>query len=260
MQGKRGLKQEKANRHNRNVRALRICTGVFLLLALLLCGVLVSGKYVYTTYEVAEVQPERFIFVTNFDDDETYIYANGTTGTVTLTLSNHEAGLTTKSNITYNVSVTNKAGEAVASVSDSKKGILIGNEPTDSIIQISELVVGDTYEVNILSTAPYEKTLTYKFHVMPAVSNADYYSITKNTNWIQLDIYTGADDPGNIIVNYNTVLAPDNTNEFMRDWTSAAGKGTLTGLESNAQYSFIFFGSSESVSKTQIIGNEITIS
>jgi len=192
------------------------------------------------------VDPQDFFFTTNFEEGGSYLFPAGED--FEFYVRNHNnVGNANAQNITY--TFTLKLGEEVKQTGTGTLTAFWDGEKWDEkanmhIINGSNLVAGNAYLVEITSTAPYAKTISFTVNaVSGTVGNT--YSVKDHGNWVQLDLYIGTTPPASVVVQYGeNMLAPDNLNELMTAWT-LSGTGTLTDLQPYTHYSLIFFGTTE---------------
>lgn len=232
---------------NRMIRKPYIAAlAVLALISVVLAGGALA-KYVYENQIGPNlVDPQDFFFTTNFEEGGSYLFPAGQD--FTFDVRNYDnVGNINSSNISFDVKI--KLGETVVQ-SQTGMGLvsIVGDTKTkDTVsytIQGSNLVAGNAYLVEITSTAPYAKTISFAVNaVSGTVGNT--YSVKDHGNWVQLDLYIGTTPPASVVVQYGeNMLAPDNLNELMTAWT-LSGTGTLTDLQPYTHYSLIFFGTTD---------------
>lgn len=202
----------------------------FLLVTALILSVtsgVVFARYVLKEDHSGLAEAESFYFESNYLKEggaEYTVY----TGSVDITITNSDGLNTTPEMITYTTTGMNANGQ---------NQILGGDTQNINTYTVSG-IDGDAINVSATSSSPYARTLSAIFSFKNPGENT-VYEIKDQGYYITLDIYTGMNTQ-NITVNYGNDLAPDNTNEKIKDWVTGSA-GTLSGLSPNAHYSLIFF-------------------
>lgn len=248
MEGKRYVKNK------RHIPSIFI---VIIIVAIISVCFLTFSKYVAEQQEKKLAETREFIFNSNYKEGKIY---NVYDSELIITLSNYELDFVNKSDIEYTVTVKDDEDNNISYI-DSGEGVIIGGTKNIEEINVTGIEKNKKYYVEINSVKPYAKTLKMQFYVVEEIPTENYYRVTKNDSWIQLEVYIGSNVPSEgIIIDY-TGLSPDNTNEIMRNWMSTEGenKGVFADITEYSKYTFIFFGESNSVSKTKIEGNLINL-
>ncbi|MBQ9132004.1 MAG: hypothetical protein IJX62_06010 [Clostridia bacterium] len=217
---------------------------------ILTVGGVTLAKYFYDKQVQKNSVPQDFYFTSNYEDGGVY-YVVLSEGKVSFEVYNHNnvgsgQNKVTSKAVTYTVSyyridsANQPVGEKPAPITYTFAEN--GGEQKESVL--FEATAGETYQVEIKSTAPYEKEI--KFKLCPMEEDVDsYYTVTPaaSGNWLQVDIYIGSTVPESITVNYSG-LEPDNQNDMMKDWTTVAEKGVIpqASLTHHSHYTLIFFG------------------
>ncbi len=214
--------------------------------ALLLTLVLVSGavlsvvyaRYVSRTNSLPTlVTAEDFYFECNFEHGGLYLFPTGKD--FVFKVKNYDAlGNVTTPDTDYTVTL-----DAAPLHTDAPR--LTGGVESERIFTIDHtlLTVGQKYTVEITSSAPYEKTISYQIFVV-ADTVENFYTLKDCGNWVQLDLYIGTTPPSELTVQYGADLSPDNTHPLMRAWESSDENKTLTDFDLHpyTHYTLIFFG------------------
>ena len=219
-----------------------------ILLSLATIGIGMS-KYVVNDDINTQISVDEFIFISNYQDKNTYeLYRDN----VTIKVSNTDLSGTNKTDIKFNVTLSNNLNSETVVYNDN---ILTGNSVNDSkSFTFTDLVIGTIYTVTISSTSPVKKIITHTFIVKKDPTTNNYYSLTNFDGWIELDIYVGSNDIDSLIIEYPTTLSADNTNDLTKDWYGQSG--TLTNLSNNSHYHLIFF-KNDSSSYDNVVQKEI---
>lgn len=201
------------------------------------------ARYVLKEDHSGLAEADTFYFESDYLKEEGANYTVYT-GSVNITIANHDGLNTTSKDISYTTTGfdSNEHG-TLNSTQKSKTYTLSGND-------------GEEKKVSVTSTEPYEKTLSATFSFKDAGENT-VYEVKDHGYYMTLELYTGA-KPGEITVNYGSKLAPDTADEKMSGWLGGSS-GTLSGLSPNAHYSLVFF-ENEAVDYTgagqQILGGD----
>lgn len=212
-----------------------------LLVLLLFTGATLSvvlGRYVFRTDAPQTlITAENFYFECNFEHGGLYLFPAGKN--FVFKVKNYDAlGNVTAPDTDYTVTLNGTPLHA-----DAPR--LTGGVVSERLFTIDHtlLTVGQKYTVEITSSAPYKKTISYQiFVVTDTVENL--YTVRDHGNWIQLDLYIGTNPPPSLTIRYGSALAPDNTHPLMRTWESSELEKTLTDFELHpyTHYTLIFFG------------------
>lgn len=105
---------------------------------------------------------------------------------------------------------------------------------------------GDKYTVTVDANSPYSgDTVTFTWAFV-ADADASYYTVTKESNRVELDLYIGT-DPVDLTIDYST-LSPDNLHALMKTWQKSGNAAAMTeviegsSFTPNTHYTLIFFG------------------
>lgn len=218
-----------------------LLAGVVLTAVALVTGVTMA-KYVLQSKQTEVVEPSDFCFVVEgggTQEKPAMVY----TRSATLVVKNNDGLNVSKRNIAYTVTAKRAGGGSGASNTtvSEPSGVLAGGSMENKAINISGLEKG-TYEITVSTSTPYTTQKTVYLQVEPAAVDS-LYELVDYGSYCELTIYTGPGPSADISIQYPAGLAPDNTNAFMKDWTSggSAQTGTLSGLEPNGAYHFVFF-------------------
>lgn len=226
---------------------------IFVMVITLLSLSITLAKYVFTDESNNVIKPENFIFVTNYDDKETYeVYGSS----FSFEVSNEYLSAKNSTDIIYSITVIKTSDSSV--VSDNVYEIK--NDETSKPHTISGLNdVGETYEIVIQSTDPIEKTITHYVKIEALDPITSSYKVTDEGTYIVVDIYIGTDLTGILTVNYSETLIADNLNPLMEGWITTTG---TIDLVSNSHYELVFFKTNADVftkAETKLDGNTIAI-
>ena len=234
-------------------RSPKLIAAVLLVAVILTVGGVTLGKYFYDRQVQKNAVPQDFYLTADYDDGGVY-YVALSGGVVSFNVYNHNnvgghgdaKNSVTAATISLEVTCyeIDKANNPVGAVPAPTAYSLTGGTQQKQEITMINADPGKTYQVEIKSTAPYEKEINFK--ICPMEEDVDsYYTVTPaaSGNWLQVDLYIGSTEPNSITVNYNG-LAPDNENDMMEDWTLATPSGTIpkASLTHHAHYTLIFFG------------------
>ena len=196
---------------------------------------------------------QEFFFECSFEHDGSYLFPVG--NDFEFTVRNHDAhGNCNQTDITYTVKLNDVQLDEVFTLTSGAE------RSQEHTISSDKFTVGHKYKVTIESSAPYKKTIEFTISAVEATAKT-LYTVADKGNWVQLDLYVGSEPPELLTVNYG-LLAPDNTNELMREWKTADGQQTLSGLDAYTHYTLIFFGDAEVTEvpeRAEITDNTITI-
>ena len=220
----------------------KIITAALAALALisvaLACGTL--AKYVGSSEGKPNLATsEEFFFTCNFEQGGVYLFPEE--NDFTFGVMNHNGlGVVNASDITYTVTVNGVALEANLSTLPANTETKI-----EHTIPASALTAGEDYLVTIQSSSPYVKTISFTVSAVTGIVGNTYTLVDKG-GWVQLDLFIGTTVPApdSLTIDY-TGFAPDNTNDLMTEWLSAANTGKLSTLSPYTQYTLIFFGTGE---------------
>ena len=233
---------------------------VFLLLAIISIAGLSSwtlSKYTVQVEKDKVVVPTDFFFLSDYlkeaDASGVIPTYNVYTSSIDIRISNNDVVNITDEDITFtiaakddsdgpgNFEVFNKDGATVSATDDSYN---IGSTENYYTCKL-KADIGDTITLTATSSSPYKKTIQAKF-VFKETGDINYYEVEDKTNYSILKLYMG-NTVKDINITYNSnELAPDNTNDIMKDWKDDSGS-TVTktipaaSLEPNSFYSFIFY-------------------
>lgn len=223
-------------------RRVTICLIAAAIMTVALLSVTLA-KYVSEQSEEQVLVPSRFSFFCSCEDGATY---GAMEGEFTFTVSNHSDFA-----VDYTVSVS--SGE-----SDVTSGYLDKDETKDITVTFSEQT-----KITVKTTSPYVTTRSF---TVKQAETGNYYTLADCGNWLQLDLFIGA-EPSDITIDYGA-LSPDTLNDLMVGWKNAE-QGILAGakLHAYAHYTLIFFENDEESKavyknveeKTEISSGEITI-
>lgn len=226
---------------------------IFVMVITLLSLSITLAKYVFTDESNNVIKPENFIFVTNYDDNETYeVYGSS----FSFNVSNEYLSAKNSTDIKYSITVIKTSDSSVVSnnVYEIKK------DETSKPHTISGLNdVGETYEIVIQSTDPIKKTITHYVKIEALDPITSSYKVTDEGTYIIVDIYIGTDLTGILTVNYSETLIADNLNPLMEGWITTTG---IINLVSNSHYELVFFKTNADVftkAETKLDGNTIAI-
>ena len=119
--------------------------------------------------------------------------------------------------ITYNISVTNKNGEAVPEiVDDNTEHKLLKGLISKATITLKNLVKGQTYIVTVTGEAGYKQVLSAEFTVSDNDENVYKHLDTSNSAFVLLTVWTD-NAVGDLKVSTPSGLIPDNTNPILRE-------------------------------------------
>ena len=227
---------------------------IFVMVITLLSLSITLAKYVFTDESNNVIKPENFIFVTNYDDKETYeVYGSS----FSFNVSNEYLSVKNSTDIKYSITVIKTSDSSVVSnnVYEIKK------DETSKPHTLSGLnAVGETYEIVIQSTDPIKKTITHYVKIEALDPITSSYKVTDEGTYIVVDIYIGTDFTGILTVNYSETLIADNLNPLMKGWTTTSE--TISNLVSNSHYELVFFKTNADVftkAETKLDGNTIAI-
>ena len=197
---------------------------------------------------------QEFFFECSFEHDGSYLFP--VENDFKFTVKNHDAhGHCNQTDITYTVKLNDVQQDGVFTLTSGAE------RSQEHTISKSSFEVGKKYTVTIESSAPYKKTIEFAISVVEATAKT-LYTVKDEGNWVQLDLYVGSEPPASLTVKYGS-LAPDNTNELMREWKTAEGQQMLSGLlDAYTHYTLIFFGDAEVTDvseRTEITNDTITI-
>ena len=219
--------------------------GTFLLIGLLALSLasipIIYSRYASHTESNTEIAtPEAFYFECNFENGGLYLYPAGRD--FTFTVKNHD-GLDNVSNsdVFYTATVDSTTLSPIGGGESRLNGGVKSSQ--EFKIDHTQLETGKKYTIQITSSEPFKKTISYQiFVVEDTVEN--FYSVSDHGNWIQLDLYIGTTEPDSLIIQYGNLLAPDNTHPLMLAWKTSDGAATLTNTELHpyTHYTLIFFG------------------
>lgn len=200
------------------------------------CGVF--ARYTFSKEgDINQAEPEKFYLECNFEDEGVYLVPEGKD--FSFIVYNYDVfDHTTESELKYTVKVDGVAlGEDAYTFAGGEK-----SEKT-FIIPSSQLEADKTYKIDITSSSPFAKTISFDIRVVTG-ELGNYYTVKDNGNWVQLDLYIGTNPPNSLTIKYGANLAPDNTNSLMRTWLSTETERELTNvnLHSYSHYTLIFFG------------------
>ena len=122
------------------------------------------------------------------------------------------------------------------------------------VANLTDPAPGDEYTVTIKSDTKYAgNTISFQW-IFVAPEDYNYYTVTKHSNRIELDLYIGT-TPIDLSINYST-LSPDNLHELMHLWVKNPSGATEVVLaqdfSANTHYELIFFGDTSKYSITEV--------
>ncbi len=230
-------------KHN-NIIIYLIIIIVFILVLSIIGGT--YGYYFHKNQSDGYVESSNFYFESDYLKEEGKLY-NLNTGTTSITfeLRNFADALRyTKSDINYEVTITNNCKIEVSNAtdydaSDSKiVSSLKGGSKQSHIITITGLEKGKEYTVTATSNSGYKKTVSATFKVREFENNF-YQTVSENEPYIYLTIWT-ENVSGNVTIEFPIGLIPDNTCAGMEDVLTDSGKFTVYCGEYSS-YEFRFF-------------------
>ncbi len=121
-------------------------------------------------------------------------------------------------------------------------------------LNVANLTESKSITVTVTSTKPFEKSLTAVFKVGPENPTIEVERNRENGDYYLVTVHSGRYS-GDIKLNWNTMLVPDNTNEKMRNWKCEDGSGSFK-ADTFTSYKLIFFNP-KSLDKAE---NMITLS
>ena len=236
---------------------------IFIAIALLLSVLSAAGVCeVLARYTVTnkgfmnQADPEQFYFECNFDNGGDFLIPYEED--FSFVLKNYDVfGRVTPSPITYSVEISGIDMEYTTYTLEADQ-----KSETTVIIEKEKLEYNKTYTVTVTSSSPFSKTIS--FDITTVSGHIDnFYTVTDNGNWVQLDLYIGTVAPETLTIEYGDNLSPDNTNDLMRTWLISDISKALskTELHSYSHYTLIFFGTqdvTEVISKAPL-NNEIVL-
>lgn len=215
------------------------------------------SKYYVEVEKDKVVVPTDFFFLSDYlkeantsgDIPTYYVYSNS----IDISISNNDVVNITDQNITFTVNAIDDHNivHNVKKVNDNGTTenvtgpySLVGGNLSKYVFRL-EATKGDIITLTATSSSPYKKTIQAKF-VFKETGDINYYEVEDKTNYSILKLYIG-NTVKDIDITYNrNELAPDNTNDIMKDWkndsdTIVTKKIPAASLEPNSFYSFIFY-------------------
>ena len=240
---------------NRTIRKPYILVlTVLALISVVLAGVTLA-KYVSTFPTQQQlITPEQFFFTASFEHGGAYLFPENQD--FLFDVRNHDGvGNINASDITYSVTVNGTPLDI------GVNGTIAGETKTAQTITIpaSMLVAGNSYDVEITSSSPYVKTISFTVKAVDhEIENS--YSVKDNGNWVQVDIFIGTNPPASVEIVYGA-LAPDNLHPLMTSWLISGGSGTISTLTPYTHTTLIFFGTDDvqEVNEQPLVGNNCSI-
>ena len=206
------------------------------------------AKYVELNEANALIEPDEFVFTCDKIENKTYIIEKDSTS---FTVSNKELSKVSAVDITFSVVVLDGSTPFL-----NETHTFTGNVESSKTITLNNLQVDHKYIVTVSSTTPYVKKFNFMYYVASSLLT-NYYTVTDNSTWIELDLFIGNVLPtNNITITYGSNLVPDNSNDLMEDWDNqTVGTIDVSELTVNTHYSLAFFkltSQTYNVSKTTL--------
>ena len=207
----------------------------------------VIAKYVKNTESSIVITPNDFYFYTNYEDKESY---NLYSLSIDINVKNYYLGNYTEEEINYVIKVND-----VVKISS----ILEGNKNSENEHTLN-FEYDQTYVVVVESISPFVKKIEHTFKVNNPYIDS-YYSVTDKGGWVEVDLCIGTTLPDYIIINYNTSLAVDNTNQLIQNssWDSYSVRISKSYITNNSNYNLVFFKNSN-ISYTNVYKATFVIS
>lgn len=177
-------------------------------------------------------------------EQKTYTYRNGANA-ISLTISNNSDDLRyTKTDIKYNVTITDLSGKSVTDTTNTVikpvTGTLSGTAISKKTITFNNLKAG-SYKVVATAIEPYSSSLGADFQIVTSNQNIDYaISDFQNSPDLYLTITTH-DYQGNVQITIPNDVYPDSTDKLLKDFDTTVSTTFTVPFESNSEYTFRFF-------------------
>lgn len=242
--GKYSAKQTKKPN---NIRRTALILALLLLLATAGTGTLLA-RYVTRNKMQAEMIAAGFHISSDYlkEGGETYPVTNWGSG-IEIEVYNYEIENVTQvseRNMSYDITVSN-GWTVKRDNNEVTSGLLEGDGTTKQthklVLEYTGSGTPTSVDVTVKTTSPYTKTLKATFQL--SGSNVPSYTLKDEGNHVVLTINSN-DFAGQVTVNWQGDLAPDNTNQYMTTWTG--NSGTLT-VEPFHIYELILVGTGNNV-------------
>lgn len=244
-----------SRKQNRNkINKVAVIVLMVLLLAAEVIGVAMA-RYISRNQKEAVIHASNFHFSSNYlnDDSNASVYTVSDWGShnITFYLFNYEqenVSLISDSDITYtisvpdewNVQVCNSAGDTITPNENSEYTMEASTVTTAHRVTLT--YAGDDNDVDsvlvkVVSTSPYEKTMSAEFTL--STKKGVEYTVEDKGNYNIVTIYTN-DYYGTVTVTWNPAThSPDNTCEGMGSWKNSSPVGELS-VQEFTTYTLIF--------------------
>ncbi len=203
---------------------------VVLSLCVLIFG-MINAKYLNERSSDGVVRAKNFYFKSVFLDGKEHTISPDSTS-ITFTLGNHEDDLRySEVDINYTVSVNNGA-----KVTSGGSGTLTNGVIDDAEVTVSNLQVGNTYEITAVGKGGYTKTLKATV-IVPAKETKIYHYLDDSASeYTLLTVWNEGDEAGNVTITYTGI--PDNTNPKMTDWLKNESREVAIGPHESVVFRF----------------------